>query len=110
MISGCLMFECTKNVDEYKTLVLGLQRTINLNMDALKVIVHPVNSVDVVNDITTNEGEHEQPLKTTAKGKKGNIIPKGVVSLNKIYDLQKLCQGPRNNRSHWSTTTNKYAT
>ncbi len=104
---GCLNFECTNKVVEYEALVLSLQRTISLNAAALKVILHPTNSVGVFKDITIDEGKHERPLKTATKGKKGNLIPEGGVFLNMLYGLQNLCQGPRNSGTHRTTTTNR---
>lgn len=107
MISSCLKFECRNNVVEYEALMLGLKKAISLNVVALKVILHHKNNVDALKDTTTNEDEHEKPLKAAVDGNKGNPISKGVASLNKLYDLQNLCQGPRNNRTHMSTTMNE---
>jgi len=42
---------------------------------------------DVFKDIGIDEDVHEQSLQVGANDKKGNLIPKGVVSLEKIYDL-----------------------
>jgi len=107
MISRCLKFKCTNNIVEYEALMLSLQRTISLNAVARKVILHPMNSVDAFKDITINEGKHEKPLKTPAKGKKGNPTLKGVISLNKLNDSQKFYRGQRNRRTHRTTTTNE---
>jgi len=87
--------------------MLGLQRTINLNVVALKVILQPTNNVDAFKVIRTDEGKLKQPLTTAAEGKKGNPTPKGVDSFNKLYDLQNFYQWPRNDKTHRSTTTNK---
>jgi len=38
LISGCLEFKCTNNIVEYEALILGLQKAINLNVAALKVV------------------------------------------------------------------------
>ena len=68
-----------------------------------------MDNVDAFKDTTANEDEHEKPLKTTVDGKKRDPIPKGAVSLNKLYDLQNHCQGPKNSRTHRSTTTNEHS-
>lgn len=68
------------------------------------MILHPANNVDTLKNVTVNEGKHEEPLKTTAKGKKGSPIPKGGVSLNKLYGLHNSYQDPRNNRTNKTTT------
>lgn len=38
LVSSCLEFECTNNVEEYEALMLGLQKTISLKVVMLKVI------------------------------------------------------------------------
>ena len=60
-------------------------------------------NVDVFKDAVIDEDEHEQSLQVVADDKKGNLIPKGVVSLEKLYELQNHFQGPRNNKTHSST-------
>lgn len=42
---------------------------------------------DVFKDAAIDEDEHEQYLPTGDDDKKGNLIPKGVVSLENLYDL-----------------------
>jgi len=50
-----------------------------------------------------DEDEDEKALQDGASDKKGNLIPKGVVSLERVYDLQNNFQGPRNIKTHNST-------
>lgn len=45
-------------------------------------------NVDVFKDAAIDEDEHEQSLQAGVDDKKGNLIPKGVVSLENIYDLK----------------------
>ena len=58
---------------------------------------------DVFKDATIDEDEHEQSLQSTIDDSKGNLIPKGVVSLKKLYDLQNRFSGPNNTKTHSST-------
>ena len=58
---------------------------------------------DVFKDIAIDEDEHEQSLQDTIDASKGNLIPIGVVSLEKLYDLQNRFQGPKNAETHNST-------
>jgi len=44
-------------------------------------------SVDVFKDASIDKNEYEQSLQVAAHDKKGNLIPKGLVSLEKLYDL-----------------------
>ena len=60
-------------------------------------------NTDVFKDVAIDENEHECSLQVGSDGMKGHIIIKGVVSLEKIYDLQERFQGPRNSMTHSST-------
>ena len=44
-------------------------------------------NVDVFKDATIDEDEHDKALQYTARESKENPIPKGMVSLEKLYDL-----------------------
>lgn len=57
---------------------------------------------DVFKDATIDEDEHERELQDAARAEKENLILKGVVSLEKLYDLQNHFRGlvnPKNNNS-----------
>ena len=51
-------------------------------------ILHFMANTDVFKDATINKVEHEQTPQDTTSTSKGNLIPKGVVSLKKLYDLK----------------------
>lgn len=76
--------------------MLSLQRAISINVVALKVILCPMDNVDSFKDITSDEGNHENPLNSPAEDRKGNPTSKGVIPINKLYDLQNFNQAPRN--------------
>jgi len=38
LVSSHLEFECMNNIDEYEALMLGLEKSINLNVVVLKVV------------------------------------------------------------------------
>lgn len=61
-------------------------------------------NADVFKDVAIDEDEDERSLQAGVDGMKGHIITKGVVSLEKLYDLQEQFQGPRNNKTHSSNT------
>jgi len=46
-----------------------------------------MTNVDFFKDEAIDEDEHEQSLQAAVDNKKGNLIPKGVVSLEYLYDL-----------------------
>ena len=50
-------------------------------------ILHYMANVDVFKDATIEKDEHGQSLQAATNDKKGNIILKGVVSLEKLYDF-----------------------
>jgi len=54
-----------------------------------------------------DEDKHERSLQVGMEIKKGQLIPKGVVSFKKLYDLQELFQGPRNSKTHNSNVMNE---
>lgn len=66
-----------------------------------------MKNIDAFKDTTNNEDEDEQPLQTTTDGENENLIPKGAVSLSRLYDLQNHCQESRNNKTHSSTMRNE---
>lgn len=70
-------------------------------------ILHFMANVDTFRDVAIDEDEHERSLQAGADIKKGHLIPKGVVSLEKLYGLQECFQGPRNNKTHNSTMMHK---
>ena len=52
----------------------------------------------VFKDTTIDEDVHEQSLQYTPDDSKGNPISKGVVSLEKLYDLENHFKGPKNTK------------
>jgi len=54
-----------------------------------------------------DEDMHEKSLQYTTNDNKVNPIPKGVVSLEKLYDLRNCFKGPRNTKTHSSTLMHK---
>lgn len=44
-------------------------------------------NTDIYKDTMIDEDVHEQSLQDTTDDNKGNLIPKGVVSLKRIYRL-----------------------
>eukprot|EP00253_Pinus_taeda_P017659 PITA_17659 len=129
-------FECTNNTIEYEAPVLGLQNTISLNVVVLKVvgdldivvhqahntthyvspslkryqqeILHFMANTDIFKDATIDEDEHKQSLQDVANVRKGNLIPKGVVLVVKLYDLHNSFQGLVNAKTHSSTLLHEH--
>ena len=66
-------------------------------------ILHFMANADTLKHAVIDEDEHEKYFQDGADNKKGHLIPKGVVSLEKLYDMQECFQGPRNNKTHNST-------
>lgn len=65
-------------------------------------------NADVFKDTMIHEDEHVKSLQATTDDKKGNLIPKGMVSLENIYDLHNHFQGPRNKKTHSSTMMHEH--
>lgn len=61
-------------------------------------IIHFMENADVFKDVTIDEDEHNKALREAVELSKGNIIPKGVVSLEKLYDLQNRFKGRVNTK------------
>lgn len=59
--------------------------------------LHFMANTDTFKDAAIDKYEHEQSSQAGEDIKKGHLIPKGVVSLENLYDLQECFQGPRNN-------------
>lgn len=47
-----------------------------------------MENVDVFKDVAINEDKHEKELWYETRANKENPMPKGMVSLDKLYDLQ----------------------
>eukprot|EP00253_Pinus_taeda_P034817 PITA_34817 len=67
MVSSHLEFECMNNVVEYEALVLGLQKSINLNVVTLKVVAanalaNAASRVSLIRDIFTIEILYKQSI------------------------------------------------
>lgn len=55
-------------------------------------------NAEIFKDIAIDEDVHKQCMEETIDDSKGNPIPKGVVSLEKLYDLQNCFKGPKNTK------------
>ena len=64
-------------------------------------------NTNVFKDATIDEDEHKRPLQDAANESKRNLIPKGVVSLENLRDLQECFQGPVNAKTHNSTMSHE---
>jgi len=51
-------------------------------------ILHFMPNADIFKDVSIEEDEHDQALQEASIATKRNTMPKGVVSLEKLYDLQ----------------------
>lgn len=59
-------------------------------------------SADVFKDVSIDEDEHDKALQEASNAMKGNTVPKGVVSQEKLYDLQNRFKGPTNTKTQSS--------
>lgn len=66
-------------------------------------ILHFMANVDTFKDATVDEKEHHRSLQARTYIKTGHLIPKGVASLEIIYELEEHFQGLVNNKAHNST-------
>jgi len=57
-------------------------------------------STNIFKDAIIDEDEHEQYLQDVIDERKGNLTPKVVVSLKKMYDLDNCFQGHVNAKTH----------
>lgn len=62
---------------------------------------------DEFKDTTILEEEHKKALQDVCSERKQNIIQKGMVSLEKIYDLQNHLWGPIKAKTHNSTMSHE---
>ena len=67
-----------------------------------------MENANIFKDATIDEEEHEKTLQDAANASKGNLIPKGVMSLEKLYNLQNRFQGPVNAKTHRSTLSHEH--
>jgi len=58
-------------------------------------------------DVTIEEDEHANALQEASQETKGNTIPKGVVSLEKLYDLKNHFRGPMNTKTQSSVLSHE---
>lgn len=63
---------------------------------------------DVFKHTMIDEDEHEKAFQDAVSGSKGNLIPKGVISLEKLYDLQNHFWGPVNVKSNSSKLSHNH--
>lgn len=70
-------------------------------------ILHFMENVDVQKVVVIDENEHERALRDGARVNKENPIPKGMVSLEKSYDLKNLLRGLVNTKTHSSTLSHE---
>lgn len=71
-------------------------------------ILHFMANIDVFKDASINEDVNEQSIQDTTDDSKGNLIPKSVVSLKKLYDLLNHFKELRNTKTHSSTLIHKH--
>lgn len=62
-----------------------------------------MTNAELFKDTVIDEEEHERLLEEEAGSHKGNPLPKGVVTLEKLFDLQIRFKGPPNTKTHSST-------
>ena len=62
-------------------------------------ILHFIANDDIFKDETIDEDVHDQSMEDISNDSKGKPIPKGVVSLEKLYELMNHFKGPRNNKT-----------
>lgn len=65
-------------------------------------------NANVFKHASIDEDEHEKALQDAASASKGNLIPKAVVSLEKLYDLHNCFWGPVNDKIHSSTLSHDH--
>lgn len=58
---------------------------------------------DLFKYVAIDEDEHERDLQESTQAHKGNPMPRRLLSLEKIYDLQNYFKGPTNAKTHNST-------
>lgn len=66
-------------------------------------ILYFLANIDIFKDKTINEDKHDKSLQGRAKICDGNPMPKGVVSLENLFDLQIQFKGPPNMKTQIST-------
>ena len=64
-------------------------------------------NVDMFKDAFINEDGHDKSLKEEVELLKGNIMLKGVVSLEKLYNLQNHFKGPVKTKSQSSNLSSE---
>lgn len=64
--------------------------------------LHFIENVDVLKYATIDKDDHEKVLQYVARMNKENPISKGVVSLEKLYELHNHFRGPINAKNHIS--------
>lgn len=62
---------------------------------------------DIFKDASIEEDGHEKALKEAYNVMKGKTMPKGVVSLENLYDLQSQFRGPINTKTQSSTLSSE---
>lgn len=67
-----------------------------------------MGNIDIFKDVVIDEDEHEKGLQDSTQASRGNNIPKGVVSLEKLYDLKNHFKGLVNTKTHSSTLSNEH--
>jgi len=65
-------------------------------------IHHFMENADIFKDVAIDEDENDKALREAFEASKGNIIPKGLVSPEKLYDLQNCFRGPVNTKTQSS--------
>ena len=64
-------------------------------------------NTDVFKDTVIEEEDHDRALQEELGDRKENPIPKGIVSLEKLFDLQNRFRGPPNTKVQSSTLAHR---
>lgn len=65
-------------------------------------------STEVFKDTVIDEADHDQALQEEHDKHKENLMPKGIVSLEKLFDLQSCFRGPLNTKIQSSTLAHRH--
>lgn len=66
-----------------------------------------MENAHVFKDLAIDEVKHAKYLQFSSQESEGNPMPKGVVTLEKLYDLQNRFKGPFNTNTHNSTLSHE---
>ena len=90
----------------YKPSVPENVTNLCISNDDQQVLEFMLNT-DVFKDAVIEEEDHDQSLQKEKEERKGNPMPKGIVSLEKLFDLQNCFHGPPNTKVQSSTLSHQ---